>query len=360
MLEITDKIIEVQKNTKLDDIVCREIKDPYGFIYVTTNLINGKKYLGQKKFDRKWKEYIGSGQAFRSAVRKYGKENFTREIICICYSADELNDVEYELSVLLDVVQSNDWYNLVYGGGTTVGMVASKETRIKLSEARKRNSILHPEFDKYHGQKMVEFYEEHPEAKDRISNTLKQLWQNPDYAAKILQSLEKYWNDNAHRIQQSAIIKETWKNQDIRDARLNGLKEWIANPENHDLRSEISKNNWNKPGYREAQVARLLGCNNPMYDVHRYGTNSPRFIPVYCIELNQIFWGARQVYNELHIKGSDIAQCCKGKAGHNSAGTHPETKEKLHWLYAEDAIHKGYITQQDLDDYLNTLKEKGD
>lgn len=44
----------------------------------------------------------------------------------------------------------------------------------------------------------------------------------------------------------------------------------------------------------------------------------------------------------------------------SSAGKHPETGEKLHWLYAEDAIEQRYITQQDLDNYLTNLKNKGD
>ena len=361
MAEISDEIIiEKQESKQIDDVEYVEIKDPYGFIYITTNLVNGKRYLGQKIFDRKWKEYIGSGSAFKFAVTKYGKENFSKNIVCICYSADELNAIEYELSILFDVVESDNWYNLVYGGGTTTGMIVSEETRIKQSESRRKNSIIHPEFDKYHSKKMVEFYEQHPEAKERISDMFKQLWKNPDYIVRMLQLRESYWSDDNNRVQQSKIIKKTWKDPETKNARLKGLKEWSTNPENHNLRSEISKHNWDKPEYKEAQINRNIGSGNPMYGVHRYGINSPRFIPVYCIELNKIYWGAKQAEEELCIKGSDIAQCCKKVRGHNSAGKHPITNEKLHWLYAENAIEQGYITQQDLDNYLNNLQGGND
>ena len=360
MLEMTDEVIEVQKDTKLDGIEYTEIKDPYGFIYITTNLINGKRYLGQKKFDRKWKEYIGSGRVFKAAVKKYGRENFARNIVCICYSADELNAIEYELSVWFNVVESDCWYNLVYGGGTTTGIVVSEDTRAKLSEARRNNTIVHPEYDEYHGRKMVEFYENNPDAKKKISDRMFQLWQDPDYAARISQSMKFYWEDDDRRIQQSIMMKEVWKDPCVRDARLSGLKEWAENPDNHDARSQISKNNWNKPEYRENQIAIHSGKNNSMYGVHRYGIDSPKYIPVYCIELDSIFWGAKQAGSELSISKSDIARCCKKIPGHCSAGKHPITKDRLHWLYADDAIDQGYITQQNLEDYLDSLRKGND
>lgn len=108
-----------------------EIKDPYGFIYITTCLVNGKRYLGQKKFDRRWKNYLGSGRAFKDSVKKYGAENFRREIVTVCNSLDELNTAEYVLSVFFDVVASRDWYNEVYGGGTTAGYRQTNETKEK-------------------------------------------------------------------------------------------------------------------------------------------------------------------------------------------------------------------------------------
>ena len=71
-----------------------EILDPYGFIYITTNMINGKKYIGQKIFDNKFNNYLGSGKLLKQAIKKYGKKNFYREIITITYNKNELNKLE--------------------------------------------------------------------------------------------------------------------------------------------------------------------------------------------------------------------------------------------------------------------------
>lgn len=43
----------------------------YGFIYITTNLINGKKYIGQKKGYND--TYLGSGKILKLAIKKYGR-----------------------------------------------------------------------------------------------------------------------------------------------------------------------------------------------------------------------------------------------------------------------------------------------
>ena len=48
----------------------------YGFVYITTNHVNGKQYIGQRKYDKqgKWKEYLGSGIILSRAIEKYGIE----------------------------------------------------------------------------------------------------------------------------------------------------------------------------------------------------------------------------------------------------------------------------------------------
>ena len=50
------------------------------FIYIWTNLINGRKYIGSHCGDE-FDGYLGSGIAFRHAIKMYGIENFSREII---------------------------------------------------------------------------------------------------------------------------------------------------------------------------------------------------------------------------------------------------------------------------------------
>ena len=58
----------------------------YGYIYKTTNLINGKIYIGQHKSNLFDSQYKGSGVILRKAFAKYGKENFKVEIIVCAIS----------------------------------------------------------------------------------------------------------------------------------------------------------------------------------------------------------------------------------------------------------------------------------
>jgi len=52
------------------------------YIYLTTNLINNKKYIG-KHFGELEDGYLGSGLLLQRAIEKYGKENFSKQILYI-------------------------------------------------------------------------------------------------------------------------------------------------------------------------------------------------------------------------------------------------------------------------------------
>lgn len=100
----------------------RTILDPYGFIYVTTNWVNGKRYVGQRKFKNKWQKYLGSGTILKRAIKKYGKESFSVSIIDIAYSKEELNNKEKQWIFELNACSAEDYYNMTYGGdgGNTI------------------------------------------------------------------------------------------------------------------------------------------------------------------------------------------------------------------------------------------------
>lgn len=70
------------------------MKIKYYFVYKTTNLLNGKIYIGQHSTFNKDDKYIGSGEGIRAAIEKYGSENFKREIIAFVSNREELNYAE--------------------------------------------------------------------------------------------------------------------------------------------------------------------------------------------------------------------------------------------------------------------------
>lgn len=83
-----------------------DIKDYFGFVYLITNLLNGKKYIGRKNlyFHRKskgkkrkvkqesdWQKYYGSSDELKEDIKIYGKENFKREILSLHKTQGKLN-----------------------------------------------------------------------------------------------------------------------------------------------------------------------------------------------------------------------------------------------------------------------------
>lgn len=78
--------------TNTNDLNEQKRSEFYGFVYMTTNLINGKRYIGQRKYYGKHQDYLGSGHLLRRAVEKYGKENFSRVILEECSSREQLNN----------------------------------------------------------------------------------------------------------------------------------------------------------------------------------------------------------------------------------------------------------------------------
>ena len=110
----------------------------YYIIYETTNLLNNKKYRGLHKCKSLDDGYLGSGKAFSDALKKYGKENFKREILEFCNDRDHMIERE-KFWVDKNWVKRQDTYNMIQGGqiyscGSTIGRKISKETKAKISK----------------------------------------------------------------------------------------------------------------------------------------------------------------------------------------------------------------------------------
>lgn len=123
MWYLNDVVIE-----SLEDILIEEPKC-IGFIYLITNKLNNKQYVGKKLLRFKktkqvknkkksilvesdWQTYWSSSDEVKSDVFKYGEENFKREILNLCISKSQLSYWESKWQFQLDVLLYPDkFYN---------------------------------------------------------------------------------------------------------------------------------------------------------------------------------------------------------------------------------------------------------
>lgn len=119
-------------------------KDNIFSVYMHTNIINGKKYVGitSKEPTRRWK---GNGSGYRNnehfwnAIQKYGWDNFEHDVIYQGLNLDEASCIEKELIAKYNTNNPNFGYNLTSGG--EYGQELSDESRRKMSDKAKNRVI---------------------------------------------------------------------------------------------------------------------------------------------------------------------------------------------------------------------------
>ena len=100
-----------------------------GFVYLITNTVNDKKYIGKKLFfasrskqvkgkkkkfkvESDWKSYMGSSEALHLDIQKYGEDRFTREILFLCSTKAECSYYEsYWIFLSQALIRPDEFYN---------------------------------------------------------------------------------------------------------------------------------------------------------------------------------------------------------------------------------------------------------
>jgi len=117
-------------NTLTEEEIQDCISQYAGFIYLITNTLNGKKYIGKKIFtntrrvkqknktrrkikkaESDWRDYYGSSPALSADIVHFGKGNFKREIIRFCSNKSEMAYFEAKEQFVRGCLESPDWYN---------------------------------------------------------------------------------------------------------------------------------------------------------------------------------------------------------------------------------------------------------
>jgi hypothetical protein len=112
-------------------------EDCVGFVYLITNTITGRKYIGKKlakfskttykvvklkngnkkkkkirsKIDSDWQLYYGSSPELTKDIELLGIKNFSREILYYCRSKSECSYIEAREQFARRVLESDDYYN---------------------------------------------------------------------------------------------------------------------------------------------------------------------------------------------------------------------------------------------------------
>jgi kynurenine formamidase len=100
-----------------------------GFVYLITNEVNGRRYIGKKLLkktrtkkvkgkrnkkvvtDSDWRDYYGSNAALKEDVERLGTENFKRTILKLCKTKGTCNYWEAKYQMDHEVLESNSFYN---------------------------------------------------------------------------------------------------------------------------------------------------------------------------------------------------------------------------------------------------------
>jgi len=116
-------------------------------IYKTTNLNNGKFYVGQDSKNNP--EYYGSGNLLKRAIKKHGKQNFIKETLEVCCTQEQLN--EREKYWIKETKARELGYNIAEGG--TGGNTISEENKERILNGFKGRNHTPESLEKMRGIK---------------------------------------------------------------------------------------------------------------------------------------------------------------------------------------------------------------
>ena len=264
------------------------------YIYKHTNLVNGKVYIGQTYQDpvKRWGNGINAYQHnkhFVSAIKKYGWDNFSHEILLSGLTKEEMEYWEDYYIEFYDSRNPNKGYNIMKGGLKSPFQELWRDENFKLKISQQQSNLMkerlkNPETRKFLQEISIKNWEDHPERKE-------------EYSKRMHDILTEKWKDAEYREARSQQMRDLWKNIEFRNKMIE--------------QSKINaKNNWNNIEYRKKM------CK-----------------PVINIETGLKFESASAAERWCGLSHGCVTKAVRGTG---RAGRHPESGEILHWRYAEE------------------------
>lgn len=254
------------------------------YVYVHTNKINGKQYVGitsrvpKVRWGSNGCGYRATQIYFYNAIKKYGWNNFDHEILYTELSENEAKSKEIELIRDLHTCiydENCNGYNMTFGGEGMLGHIHSEETKQKMSEARRGENNAF--YGKHHTEEVKQKFRE-----DRQGTNVGES--NPFYGQKHSDKVKQKLSEYA-------------------SARIGKLN---PNYGNHALSGENSP--WYGRHHTEESKQKMSESRKGKFS----GKDSPTAKAVYCLETDKVYATTREASKELGVDASSIGKICKG------------------------------------------------
>jgi group I intron endonuclease len=169
-------------------------------IYKITNQINGKHYIGSHKTRDLNDNYMGSGKYLKHAIGKYGEQNFTKEIMFVFDTPEEMYLKEGEI-VNEDFLTTENTYNLKTGGFGGFDYINSNNMR---SYSKERANKISSKLKEYHADPIIKEKNNKLLNENRIKATLeiKRKYPNGTFVNK------KHTDETKEKIGKTNTIKQ--------------------------------------------------------------------------------------------------------------------------------------------------------
>ena len=271
------------------------------YVYKTTNLLNGKIYIGKSKYRPYYESYYGSGLIIEAAIKKYGKENFKKEILEEFETEEEAFMAEASYIQQYNSTNSEIGYNIDKGGPggrswafpynerkktalkntkdeiTTVPFnsqayrdkqaeitrqkwVEDRESRL---EAIRSSNYWTPE-RKAEKKKAMDIMKKDPEWRRKIGDAVKKSV-NDEYRAHLSEAVKKFQASDEYKKKRKAYTSSPWAiefNKKVmqplstisRNLKLGNITEEEANIQREKIKVIKKELEKSKPNYGESNA----------------------------------------------------------------------------------------------------------
>lgn len=169
------------------------------YVYKIENNLNGKWYIGKRRHLNPTDDpYMGSGKLIQQAIKKHGRENFTKTIIEIFENNDDAANLEKKL-VTKETISTNQSYNMHEGGHGGFGHLNTGDSE-HIERARRggRNSLNKAKNHPNWGKGRFKAGDERVKELSKKANDakLKDMEKTPKKYEKIYSKISKYQSEN--------------------------------------------------------------------------------------------------------------------------------------------------------------------